>query len=554
MKKLFALLLAALMAFSLLACQPAPAEDPTEPEQGATENATPADNQENAATADGAQLEDGDKIVQGGEIVIGMNVDVNTHAGWRIRSGQEKLALSPVYETLMRFDENGEIQPYLAESLVADQDAKTYTVKLRDGITFSDGSPLDADALLWNFENFKENSQTSATHFGSVDHFEKIDDLTVAIHLTEWNTQIPYSLNSVAGIMYSKAAFEAHDYDWALENPVGTGPYVIVENVSDSHKTYEKNPTYWNAEEPATFDKITIKIIADKMSAQAALINGEIDAYSGGDYAMIQNLVAQGFNHYTNKMWYRIMFLIFGSGIEGSPLADVRVRQAIAYAIDSETIVKSLDYGQTFVSNQYAVEGTPFYNPDVVGYGYDVEKAKQLLAEAGYADGFKTKLSVGIDQALDRYMVAIQGYLKEVGIELELDYQETAIWTSKGIYETDEGMILAGHGFGVNLVNQAVNNFSKRCIQGVGMLKNSKIHPDDLDAALMSALSAADNEKMLEYMHEAERLIIDEYCLGYPVVMCYGKDLITASDIIDDGFIADYNEFETWTKLYRIEE
>jgi len=551
MKKLLALVLAVVFVLSLVACQPKQAETPAAaPEK--SEAAEQPESKPAEGPAEGATLTEEDEVVSGGEFVIGMNVDVTSHASWRIRSGQEKLALSPIYETLMRFDENGDLQPYLAESLTADQENLSYTVKLREGITFSDGSKLDADALLWNFENFKENSQTSATHFGSVDHFEKIDDLTVAIYLTEWNTQIPYSLNSVAGLMYSKKAFEDHDYDWAMENPVGTGPYVITESVSDSHKTYVKNENYWNADEPATFDKITVKIIADKMSAQAALISGEIDAYSGGDYAMIDTLTAQGFNHYQNKMWYRIYFLIYGSAVEGSPLCDARVRKAIAYAIDSATIAKSLDYDKTFVSNQYAVEGTPFYNPDVVGYEYNVEKAKELMAEAGYADGFKTTLSVGVDQALDRYMVALQGYLKEIGIELELDYQETAIWTSKGIYETEEGMILAGHGFGANLVNQAVNNFSKRAVSGVGMLKNSKVHPDDLDAALMSALGATDNDEMLKYMHEAERLIIDEYCLGYPVVMAYGSDLITAADIIDDGFIANYNEMLSFTKIYRI--
>lgn len=487
----------------------------------------------------------------GGSVVGAMNVDVATLASWRIRSGQEKFALSPVYETLMKFDQNGELKPFLAESLVADNAKLTYTVTLKEGIKFSDGSPLDADALLWNFQNFKANSQTSATHFGSVDHFEKIDSKTVVIHLKEWNTQIPYSLNSVAGLMYSKKAFDEHGYDWCLQNPVGTGPYMLTEVVTDSYKKYVKNPNYWNTAAGPTFDDVTIKIINDAMSAQAALISGEIDMYSSGNFQLQDTLSKLGFNVSTNKMWYTIYFLIFGSAVEGSPLADVRVRQAIAYAIDSAAIVKSLDYGKSFVSNQYAVRGTQFYSDEVVGYGYDVAKAKQLLKEAGYPNGFKTKISVGVDQALDRYMVAIQGYLKEVGITVDLDYQETAIWTSKGIYETDEGMILAGHGFGANLVNQAVNNFSKRAVAGVGMLKKSKLHPDDLDAALMSALRSTNTAEMLTQMHSAEKMIIDKYCLGYPVVMGYGKSLISKSNLVDDGFVASYNEFESWTSLYR---
>ena len=544
MKKILALIVALAIAFSAVACTSAPSTATADVESSAEATEAAAE-----ATAPVEEAAAAEKLM-GGEIAIGTNVDVATSASWRIRSGQEKLMLGGIYEPLLRFDENGELQPYLAESVTADQDALTYTVKLREGLTFSDGSALDADALLWNFENFKENSQTSATHFGDVASFEKTDDLTVVIHLSAWNTQIPYSLNSVAGLMYSKQAFDENGYDWCLENPVGTGPYMLQESVTDDYKILVKNPNYWNAEEPATFDTIRFKIIADQMSAQAALLSGEINAYFGGDFQFRDTMAGLGYNVTSNKMWYTIYFLIFGSAVEGSPLCDVRVRQAIAYAIDSETIAKTIDYGKSFVSNQYAVEGTPFYSDEVVGYGYDVAKAKELLAEAGYADGFTTKISVGVDQALDRYMVAIQGYLKEVGINVELDYQETAIWTSKGIYETDGGMILAGHGFGANLVNQAVNNFSKRAIEGVGMLKNSKLHPDDLDEALMSALRATDQQAMLDNMHEAEKLIIDTYCLGYPVVLATSQNLTTQANLIDNGYINSYNEIPVYNNLY----
>ncbi len=262
------------IAFAAVACTSAPTTTTSEATEAVAE-ATAAPAEEVAATPE---------KLMGGEITIGTNVDVATNASWRIRSGQEKLMLGGIYEPLLRFDENGDLQPYLAESFTSDQAALTYTVKLREGLTFSDGSALDADALLWNFQNFKENSQTSATHFGDVESFEKIDDLTVVIHLTAWNTQIPYSLNSVAGLMYSKQAFDENGYDWCLENPVGTGPYMLQEVVTDDYKVLVKNPNYWNTEEPATFDTIRFKIIADQMSAQAALLSGEINAYFGGDF------------------------------------------------------------------------------------------------------------------------------------------------------------------------------------------------------------------------------------------------------------------------------
>ena len=538
MKKLVAMLLAIVMVLSLAACG-GNGGDSTEP----------AGSESAGGETEGSGT-DSKEAKMGGTYTLGMSVDCTTAASWRLRSGQEKGTWSAVYEPLMRIDDDGNVVGYLAESLEADEENLTYTVTLRDDVYFSDGSHLDADVLLWNFENFKENSQTSATHFGSVESFEKTGDYTVVMHLSEWNTQIPYSLNSVAGLMYSKQAYDENGAEWCERNPVGTGPFVLTEWVTDDHKVFEKNENYWNKDATIYLDSFETRIIADEMSAQAALLNGDIDGYLNGS-ASFQNTMEQaGFTRTVNNMWYTIYFLIFASDVEGSPLADLKVRQAISYAIDSDSIAENVGYGKIFVSNQYAVEGTPFYNPDVVGYNYDVEKAKQLLEEAGYGDGFTTTIYCGVDQALTDYLVAIQGYLREVGITLNIEEQETAIWTSKGIYDIDEGMILAGHGFGSNLVNQQVSNFSKRAVEGVGMLKECKLHPDDLDAAIMSALSASDTEEMLKYEFEAQKLIIDTYCLGYPVAIGNSTVVMLNPDVVDAHCYANNNEYYDYTQIY----
>ncbi len=535
-KRLISLTLAGSMLLSLAACGGGGSST-----AGSTSTAAPAESSATAATAA--------EPVAGGDLTLGMATDATEAAAWRMRSGQEKFVFASCYETLMDIDDDGNIVGNLAESLTADEDDLSYTVKLRQDVTFSDGSALDADVLMWNFENFKENSQTSSTHFGSVDHFEKLDDYSVKICLSEWNTQIPYSLNSVAGLMYSKKAFDDNGYDWCLENPVGTGPYVMTEWVRDDHVTFKKNENYWNkAEVEPALDTLTFKVIADEMSAQAALTAGDIDGYYGASESLQTALESAGFTRATNKMWYTILFLIFASDVQDSPLADVRVRQAISYAIDSDTIAKTIGYGKVFVSNQYAVEGTMFYNPDVKGYGYDVDQAKALLADAGYADGFTTTIYCGVDQALTDYLVAIQGYLKAVGITLNIDEMETAEWRSTGIYDIPEGMILAGHGFGANLVNQQVSNFSKRAISGVGMLKECKLHPDDLDECIMKSLSASGTEEMLKYEFQTEKMIIDDYCLGYPVGLKASQVYMIAKDVNGAGF-ETMNEYVDYTKI-----
>ncbi len=554
MKKIIAMLLTAAMALSAVACgggaDPAETGEDSGSRAAETGQETSGGTEEAPQQGTAGQTGNASEAKEGGVFTLGMSVDCSTAASWRLRSGQEKVTWSAVYEPLMQIDDDGAVVGYLAESLDADPENLTYTVTLRQDVCFSDGSALDADVLLWNFENFKENSQTAATHFGSVESFEKTGDYTVVIHLTEWNTQIPYSLNSCAGLMYSKKAFDENGAEWCERNPVGTGPFVLTEWVTDDHKTFAKNENYWNKDAAVRLDGFETKIIADEMSAQAALLNGDIDGYSGGSESFQDTMEKAGFTMTANKMWYRILFLIFASDVEGSPLQDVKVRQAISYAIDSDTIAKNIGYGKLFVSNQYAVEGTPFYNPDVAGYGYDVEKAKELLADAGYADGFTTTIYCGVDQALTDYLVAIQGYLKEVGITLNIEEQETAIWTSKGIYDIDEGMILAGHGFGANLVNQQVSNFSKRAVSGVGMLKECKLHPDDLDAAIMASLSATDHDDMLQNEFETQRLIIDEYCLGYPIAISPSTVVMLQSNVVDEHCYANNNEYYDYTKLY----
>jgi peptide/nickel transport system substrate-binding protein len=528
-KKLLVLFLILVLAFSVVACSPS--EEPGK----------------NGQTS-------GEPVV-GGTLRIGVQSEVANVAAWRLRSPQETLIWSAIYEPLFKMGANGEVVPYLAKSIEADPENLTYTVTLREDVYFSDGSHLDADVLLWNFENFKENSQIAGRYFSDVESFEKTGDYTVVIHLSRWNSQMPFSLTENPGLMYSKKAFDEHGYDWCMENPVGTGPYKLENWVFGESKTLVKNENYWNKDATVYFDKIEFPVIPEEMTAQAALLSGDIDAFYGPSNATMAEMLEKGGFHVTSgKLRSRIIFLIFGSDVKGdSPLEDVRVRQAISYAIDSEAIAKNIDKGLTYACRQYAVPDTPFYNPEIEGYGYDPEKAKQLLKEAGYENGFVTTIYVGLDNPFEDYMVAIQGYLKEVGIGVNLVYQDVSLWSTKTMFEIDDGMVLIGHGFGANLVNQMADNFSKRAVDGSGMLKLSKLHPDDLHEEIMAAISATDEETMYKHVHAAGKMIIDKYCLGYPVVMGPFANVLMREDIVDDHWIAHYSDFFDYTGVYRVQ-
>jgi len=551
MKKVLAILLVLLVSFAVFAGASSETQVTTsvEPKQ---QNASAI----NEFKASALKVTE-DSIIRGGKLVIGSNKDTAmSYTPWKSRGAFYTLGC--VYEFLLMFDNEGNIVPYLLESFKSDPKALTYTMKVRKGVHFSDGSEFTGEVLLWNLQHFAEVSNTSSTHFSSVDHFELVDPDTVVMHLKEWNSQIPFSLNNLAGIMYSKKAFDEHGNDWCLENPVGTGPYVVKKIVKDSYTIFVKDGNYWNKDnQPALYDEIELRIYGDNMAAQAAMQVGECDVYNAGDYGMKDRMIKKGFNLYQNKMWNRVYFLLFSSEVEGSPFCDARVRKAVAYAINSKEMIETLDYGRTFYTNQYAVDGTGFYNPNVVGFEYNVEKAKALIAEAGYANGFKTKLIVGTDQQLDRYMVALQAYLKEIKIDCELVYLDPAAWQSTaGIYGDGKTscMVLCGHGYGSNLVQQAAANFSLKAKEegSVGMMNHSAIHPVDLDAAIMTALTATDDGTMYASMQEAERLLIDKYMIAYPVITAYYDQIITQKNIVDEGFCNTYNRGNDFSKLFRV--
>lgn len=474
----------------------------------------------------------GDESKASGTLTMAYAYDISGIASWDIRDITDHVSLSCVYEPLFVLD-NGNPVGYLAKDLVSNPDELYYEVILREDVTFSDGSKLDADALLWFFEHYKEVSPTSSTYFGSVDHFEKTGDYSVKICLTQWDSQIPFGLAYTAGMPYSKAAFEANGAEWATANAVGTGPYVMGDYVANDYRIYNINENYWNKEEAPVYEQVKWIVIADELTATSALQTGEIDGYLGASYSMLETLDALGFQC-LNSPTMQVQSLVFASDVEGSPLSNLLVRQAICYAIDSESICEVITCGMGGLSTQSAIPGTAFYNEDVVGYEYNVEKAKELMAEAGYPDGFKTKLVTESASIYPQIATMIQANLAEIGIDLEIKLDERNLWFEE-MYGIDEGMIVGRNSFDNDLCNNLLSNYSKASVGGVGLLNQCKIHPDDLDEAIRNSITATSMEEMYAYEKEAQKLLIDEYCIMYPVFTNARTFISLTPDINDNG-------------------
>ena len=258
-----------------------------------------------------------------------------------------------------------------------------------------------------------------------------VDDYTIRINVDKYqNNFLDFLASSYGGSMVSPTAFEKKGKEWAMWNPVGTGPFKFVSYERGSKLTYAKWDGYWQKGLPY-LDGIEFLFIRDPMTQQAAMrASGSekvqvLCVTSGEEAAMMK---AQGFQVLT--MPIGPVSLMPDSNNADSPLSKKKVRQAVSYAINRDAIVKARGFGFWAPANQIPSPGQGGFVKNAPGLQYDPQKARQLLAEAGYPKGFKIKIIV-MPAMVDRdAMVAIQRYLGEVGIQVELEFPDNGGYTA----------------------------------------------------------------------------------------------------------------------------
>ncbi|MFA7108787.1 MAG: ABC transporter substrate-binding protein [Sphaerochaetaceae bacterium] len=416
----------------------------------------------------------------------------------------------PVYESLFKPNAEGSVDPWLLESYEMDKENLTYTFNVRKGITFSDGTVFDGAALKWNLDHYLEVGAKVAALLSSIDTVELVDEDTVVLHLKTWSSILPYAYSRECGYMYSPTFYQEHGKEYCDENPCGTGPYVMTEWNYDVSKTFEARSDYWDG--PAKIDTVKYVIYTDPLVAQAAMQNGDIDAYLGPDAGTANSLKAAGIEIKTGTVKSHTYMLCFNSlNLSGNdPTGDVRVRKAISYAIDFDALVEAVwgDFAQE--RNQFGV-GQHFYSDSVVGYDYNPEKAKALLAEAGYPNGFTIDLKTEDASSLIDSATIIQQFLSEVGIKANLSILSGADGNAAEA-GWGEGLWVHGSSVYVSAPMQMASMFRQNLTGHVLGLTNL-LRPDDVEAAIALSVSAASDEEAVEAIGEANRLLTDEYAI-----------------------------------------
>ncbi len=355
----------------------------------------------------------------GGVLKIAMAQDITSLGNFlKLRNDETNFVL-PWMETLLKMDNEGITAPNLVKSWKIDQPNNSVTLYLQQGVKFHDGTEMDAEAVKFCLVDFRKAMGVSPIiALASVD---VVDKYTLKCHLSRWANTFLYSLSMKDGMVFSPTAYKKNGQDWLLNNPVGTGPFKYVSGEKGVSYKFARFDDCWRGK--AKLDGLEYVIITDPVTRLASFMRGEEHVIVNPDFKDIGPLEKSG--------KYRVFSapgVIYGIVNDGSnadsPFANLKVRQAVGYAIDSKSIADSLGYGYWTLCprNQPTQPGRWADNPSVAGFKYDPAKAKQLLAEAGYPNGLQTTFySINQPRYIVDFVTAMQGMLTKAGINAKLE-------------------------------------------------------------------------------------------------------------------------------------
>ncbi|ALO45672.1 Putative Extracellular solute-binding protein [Pseudohongiella spirulinae] len=376
---------------------------------------------------DNAPPADPGQPVYGGHLRVALEGETNNWLpgrGNHVAPAALTVAMA-LFDPLVRLDHEGRFQPYLAESVTPNENFDVWTVRLRPGVQFHDGTALDAEALKWNFDNLHKR-QGSVT-FGSIrdiDRMEIVDDLTVNYFLTRSVVPFPDMLTRAVGWPVSPTAVQRYGEEAGLY-PVGTGPFQLVEWRRDDRLELRRNDNYWREGLPY-LDAITFRPLPDEDARVASLISGDMDVVQ-----TLRQHIVDRLRRMSGIYLYEQLGNSSGSAIFNAhrpPVDDYRVRQALAWAVDPEALVEVLGgRGISPVQTQYFNEDSVWYSPRVAAAWpqKDQQRARELVSEYINDPQRSDGLAVGEPIALELMCLPEQSL-----VDLAQMYQ--ALWNAVG--------------------------------------------------------------------------------------------------------------------------
>ncbi|MGY1840818.1 MULTISPECIES: ABC transporter substrate-binding protein [unclassified Modestobacter] len=421
---------------------------------------------------------------------------------------------------------NARIEPNQAESLELSDDGMTMTVKLREGIEFSDGTPLDAEAVVWNWQRDLQSTCACKPRWplaGNPDDITATDPLTVVVQFNEpfGAVEANFPVSNVNWIASPTAVQAQGEEDFAI-NPVGAGPFTVVSNQLNSTLELTKNPNYFKEGLPY-LDALTFQTVGGDQPAYQALLAGQAQAYNGLSTTPLLDQAQQNDQLQVTVQPATSPYVI-QLNTRTAPFDDERARQAIYAATDWDAIATGLFQGKYEVSQSFTAPGGKFHEPEVDGYqGYDPELAEQLVQELGGID--ITLGTTGVYVA-EQVMTALQTQWQEVGITVNteslplsgvIDRFTSGNWTA--MLQT-AGAWDPAAGVGVSLRFDSESPFSG-------------VTDPQLDELLAEAASATDADQRGDlYQQAAELLAANHYA---PFGLAFAPANVALEDVHGPG-------------------
>jgi peptide/nickel transport system substrate-binding protein len=380
----------------------------------------------------GRVSDDGGTPVPGGTLVFGQESDVATlDVAKNLAQPADRNISLAVYDTLMTYNDDGKLEPFLAEGIDATDDLTSYTLTLRSGVVFHDDTPLNADAVIAHFDRLKDPATASTwkTDADAIASMEKVDDLTVKFTMTGPNVGFPDLLAGTVGLIESPTAVQKEGADFG-QRPVGTGPFELTEFIPGDRVVVQKNPNYWRKDADGNqlpyLDRIVFRPIPDTKQRINALRAGDVDMIQTADASTIKQGEDAGMK--VQKISGSSSTIVLFNA-QRAPVDDVRVRRALAYAMDKEAINDVVWDGTRRVANSAFSTDSSYYVKQADSPTYDPDEAKKLLAD--YGKPVSVTLECINTPESQQVLQLVEQMWEAVGVDVKLIFTEQGQFVNK---------------------------------------------------------------------------------------------------------------------------
>jgi peptide/nickel transport system substrate-binding protein len=447
-----------------------------------------------------------------------------------------------IYDQVIRVGPDGlSLEPGLAETWEVSDDGLIYTFNIREA-TFHDGTPVTAEDVAFCLSRAAFDEASSMTFFFSaVDNYEATDERTVVATLKDIWVPFEADLALFGASIYPQAAFEAQGEElW--DAPIGSGPFMFDSWDRGSQIVLNKNPEYWDEGKPY-LDQLTFKVLTDSNARMLQFQGGELDIVTDVPFNQIQPLSENpDYVVLPDDAAARIDYIALN--LTKAPLDDKKLRQALNYAIDKDAIIQNVLFGAGVPATSY-LPLMAGHDPESPGYPFDLERAKQLVAESNSPDGFSFELLSGVGDAVGNQVCQlVASQLAEIGGQVTVTQLEGAVSTER-VTVTNDYQASKGY-YTTDIIDPS--QLSTFAVLGDDDFKAVWTNYDNPEAneLIIAAQSETDPDARLEMYHQIQAIHLDDapfIFLFYPTGRSATRSYVKNFHVLPTG---NYRLYETW--------